>query len=712
MPHSLTVTLVFLLAVVPAGGISAGAMAGLGTKHQHARPRALAVDARGDLVYVALSTADRLAVVDVAAGGARMVAQVPVCAFPEALAALPQGGVVVACRFAPGLRVVTRDDGGPGGVREAPRFQIRVVDAGPEHGHQGIAVDAAGRFAYVASPPRGGVKIVSLDGGGTPPRFVATGLSPHSVQLIPGGPAEPGAAGGHAPRSSPLLLVSNFIGHTVTVHRVERDGGLSAAVQTIHTEAPVLAFAVMPRAPSAPPTTEPALGRGDDLGGALLLATHEDRSLSRANISVEGLDSVLLVLRRSAAGQTLPFVDPGTGKRQTINLSERKRDPLVQIDALAVAADAPAAAVAAAAVGAGTDNLLTAKPGLSALLDSPAWPVGAHPVAVAFLGDGRIVTADHLSDTLTFVSPTEGGTARGPGRAGSSPAIQTVRVGNPERATPADRGELLFYSRALVPNNVADGPLSVYTCAACHADGQIDGRRHPSKRNRFFSMTKTCRGLGGTEPFLSLGKPDTFAAFADNIVSTHAQGALDAPDTFDRYPVSLRLRVGTRWTTLTLSPGAVRAALAAYMARIPVEPSPFVAPGRSALTEAERRGLATFRENCAGCHQLSRSTTGGRAIPPRELERELLAGKVALTSARLYDVGTPVLGAGGNNPPSLRGVWAAAPYFSDGSAPTLEAVLDRTNPNASKVHAPENARLPRPFDEAARRDLLAFLRAL
>ncbi|MEO8212505.1 MAG: hypothetical protein ABI560_04905, partial [Myxococcales bacterium] len=565
----------------------------------------------------------------------------------------------------------------------------------------------AGRFAYVASPPRGGVKIVSLDGEGTPPRFVATGLSPRSVQWIAGGPAEPGAAGARA-LGSPLLLVSNFIDHTVTVHRVEGDGGLSAALQTIHTEAPVLALAVLPQAPSAPPTGEAALGVGDDLSGALLLATHEDRSLSRANISVEGLDSVLLVLRRSAAGQALPFVDPGPGKRQAVNLTERKRHPLVQLDALALAADALAVAV----VGAGTDNLLTAKPRLSGLLDGPAWPVGAHPVAVAFLGDGRVVTADRLSDTLTFVSPPEADPTRDPGRAGSSPGVQTVSVGNPQRATPEDRGELLFYSRALVPNNVADGPLSVYTCAACHADGEIDGRRHPSKRNRFFSMTKSCRGLRGTEPFLSLGKPDTFAAFADNIVSTHAQGALDAPDTFDRYPVSLRVRAGARWTTVKLSPRAVRVALASYMSRIPVEPSPFVAPGRRDLTEPERRGLATFRENCAGCHQLSRSTLGGRAIPPRELERELLAGKVALTSARLYDVGTPVLGAGGNNPPSLRGVWAAAPYFSDGSAPTLEAVLDRTNPNAPKVHAPENATAPRPFDEAVRRDLLAFLRAL
>ena len=56
------------------------------------------------------------------------------------------------------------------------------------------------------------------------------------------------------------------------------------------------------------------------------------------------------------------------------------------------------------------------------------------------------MTADRLSDTLSFV-------------AGGKLAA-TVVVGTPDRPTPAERGELLFFSRALVPNNVADGPLS------------------------------------------------------------------------------------------------------------------------------------------------------------------------------------------------------------------------------------------------------------
>lgn len=655
----------------------APAAAHTGPERGHTRPRALAVDARGDLLYVALSTADKLAVVDVADGRARVVAELPLCAFPDALAPLPGGGVVAACRFDPGLRVVTR---GPQAPTDAGSFRVRVVDAGPEHGHQGLAVDRGGHFAYVASPARGGVKIVGLDESAGAARFVATGVVPRALRMV------------SSKGEGTLLLVSNFIGHTVTVHRVQPDGGLSMALQTITTEAPVLDMAVTASA-------------------ALLLLTQEDRVLSRAHLAVEGLDSVVLRFPRAGPADAQLFADPGRGKRLTINLSEgnlseggapsegapdpeRAAHPLVGLDAIAIAGTGDRVAI----VGAGSDNVLVSAPAARSLLNTPATPVGTHPSAVAFLADGRVVTADRLSDTLSFI------------RAGE--VVQTLSVGSPERRSAADRGEVLFYSRALVPHNVATGPLSLYTCAACHADGQIDGRRHPSKRNRFYSMTKTCRGLRGTEPFLSVGKPSTFAAFADNIVATHAQGALDAPQTFDRYPVTLRLRAGDAWKDATLDADQVRVALAAYMSRIPTEPSPFVAPGQQSLTAGQRRGLKLFRDDCAGCHQLFRSTQASRAISGSDIERSLLAGQAVLTSGRQYDVGTPNLGDGGNNPPSLRNVWAAAPYFSDGSAPTLESVVARTNPNAAKIHAPENSKQPAAFSPEARDDLLDFLRAL
>jgi hypothetical protein len=630
----------------------------------HARPRALALDAGARFLYAALSTTDQLAVVDLSGAAPAVSERLRVCRFPDALAALPGGGVLVACRFEPGLRRVTRAATG--------RWRVTTVDAGPVDGARGLALAPDGTLAYVASPASGGVQVVSLAGAGVV-QTLWTGLSPRALRVVPAGTL-PG-------ESRALLLVSTFIDRRVTVHPIGADGHLAAAIETIATEAPVLDLIVHIFAGGAP---------------ELLLLTHEDRALSRAHGPVEGLDGGVLRLRARAGGA--PFEDPGPSRRAFANLSERA--PEAVVEPVAVARDAQSGTLGL--VGAGADNLLLVAPGDRAL-GGVALAVGASPVAVAALPGGRWVTADRLSDTLTFVDASHA-----PPR-----VVATLSVGTPARASAAELGEVLFYSRALTPHNVADGPLSLYTCAACHDDGHVDGRRHPSKRNRFFSMTKTCRGLGTTAPYLSLGEPATIEAFADNIVATHAQGADRAPDDYDRYPVTLRLRAtAAAWTSRTLSADEVRAALAAYMARIPPEPSPFVAPGRRVLTAEERRGLAVFRDGCAGCHELVGDTTHGNPVPARQLERRLLAGQVALTSRRLYDVGTPVLGKTGNNPPSLRGVWDAAPYFSDGSARTLEDVLRRTDPSAERVHAPANAERPAAWSAGARAALLSFLRAL
>jgi hypothetical protein len=656
-------------AAVPARGPRADALDG------HARPRALAWDAKEARLYVALSTADALAVVDPA--GPSVEARLPACRFPDAVTALPAGGALVACRFEPGLRRVARDGAG--------RWRVTRVEAGPTSGARGLALSPDGALAYVASPAERAVDVVSVaDPGAGVVERVSTGLSPRALRVVPAG-ALPGA-----PRA--LLLVSSFVERRVTVHEVAADGRLGPPVQTIATEAPVLDLEVA----GTPP--------------ALLLFTHEDRPLSRAHLAVEGLDSgVLRLPARAVDAAGPPFVDAGPGRRAFTNLSERAREAVVE--PVAVAHDAATGALAV--VGAGSDDLLilsTRPPSARDPASGTTLAVGTSPVAVAALPGGRWVTADRLSDTLTFVEAT-----------GDIPRVTaTLSVGEPARSSPAEFGEVMFYGRVLTPRNVADGPLSLYTCAACHDDGHVDGRRHPSKRNRFYSMTKTCRGIGTTAPYLSVGEPDTIDAFADNIVATHAQGAEGGPEDYDRYPVTLRLRApgdggsdGSQgWKRVTLSPDEVRAALAAYMARIPPEPSPFVAPGRRALTAEERRGLALFRDGCAGCHELVGDTARGDLVPARELERRLLAGQVALASPRLYDVGTPVLGKTGNNPPSLRGVWDAAPYFSDGSARTLEDVLRRTDPSAKKVHAPANAERPPAWSPEACAALLAFLRAL
>jgi mono/diheme cytochrome c family protein len=634
-----TLTIAVAVLALTAAGATAPAV------DRHTRPRALAFDPTLRVLYVALSTADEIAIVD-AGDAPKLLARRKVCRFPGAVVAKPGGGAIVACRFDSGLRVIEREgrDG----------WRVRVVDAGPESGARGLTIDPSGRVAYVASPSTGGVKVVSIAGAGVL-QSVATGISPRAMRVV--------EIAGRA-----LLLVSNFIEHAVTAHPIAADGRLGDVVQTIRTEAPVLDLTVV----------------GEGHGRELLLLTHEDRPVNRANGPVEGLDSV--VLRLAVKLGAVPFDDPGPGRRRAINLGER-RAPVIEL--AAAAGEGGRIAI----VGAGSDNLLVAD-GVEAMAAAPAVAVGANPSAVAALPGGRFVTADRLSDSLSFV---------GDGR-----VIATLVIGNPERQSPAERGELMFFSRALTPHNVADGPLSLYTCAACHDDGHVDGRRHPAKRNRFFSMTESCRGIGTTAPYLNLGDPETIDAFADNIVATHAQGAERNATGYDKYPVELR--IGPE--RVELSPAEVRAALAAYMAVIPPEPSPYVAFSRRALDRRERRGLAVFRDGCSGCHQLVGDSARGDRIAPADLERKLLTGQVALTSPRRYAVGTPVLGEGGNNPPSLRGVWDAAPYFSDGSARSLDDVLRRTDPEAPTVHAPENATRPPAFSADERAALLAFPRAL
>src|SRR5262245_28318111 len=119
-----------------------------------ARPRALAYDAEDGLLYVALSTTDEVGVVDPRGPAPRLVARLRTCRFPGALAALPGGGALVACRFDAGLRRVTRAADG--------RWRVTTLPAGTESGARGLALAPGGRVAYVASPATSGVKVVAL----------------------------------------------------------------------------------------------------------------------------------------------------------------------------------------------------------------------------------------------------------------------------------------------------------------------------------------------------------------------------------------------------------------------------------------------------------------------------------------------------------------------------------------------------------------------
>src|SRR5580692_10390562 len=116
-----------------------------GYRDGHARPRALAFNRDDGLLYVALSTADQVAVVDPSSSPPRLLTKLDACRFPEAIAALPKGGALVGCRFDPGLVRITGD--------AAAGFRASRLAAGLPAGARGLVVPGDGKRAYVASPP-------------------------------------------------------------------------------------------------------------------------------------------------------------------------------------------------------------------------------------------------------------------------------------------------------------------------------------------------------------------------------------------------------------------------------------------------------------------------------------------------------------------------------------------------------------------------------
>ena len=105
------------------------------------------------------------------------------------------------------------------------------------------------------------------------------------------------------------------------------------------------------------------------------------------------------------------------------------------------------------------------------------------------------------------------------------------------------------------------------------------------------------------------------------------------------------------------------AALAAYQHSIPA-PRP---PAGSFDAAAAERGRAVFSQSCIGCHVGVSGTDNNTGVLHAPSETGMDEAYAARTANKAYRT-TP-----------LRALWQHAPYFHDGSAPTLEAVVEHYN---------------------------------
>lgn len=167
----------------------------------------------------------------------------------------------------------------------------------------------------------------------------------------------------------------------------------------------------------------------------------------------------------------------------------------------------------------------------------------------------------------------------------------------------------------------------------------------------------------------------------------------------DQYDETIRIEQGGTYTLAQPAQKADLDALSTYVNYgIPLPQNPYLAEDGK-LTAAQTRGEKLFQSACVSCH-------GGPFYTDSALGN---AGMDFTQTIVLHDVGTCVKkGAFPDRPgkdvkgqthtacdfdtPTLRGVFATAPYFHDGSARTLLDVVKRL-PSSSELGASEQADL-------------------
>lgn len=132
------------------------------------------------------------------------------------------------------------------------------------------------------------------------------------------------------------------------------------------------------------------------------------------------------------------------------------------------------------------------------------------------------------------------------------------------------------------------------------------------------------------------------------IVQMHGQGNFSDP----------RLNIDIRQSPDLVAPKL--AALAAYQHSLSA-PLP---PSGSYDNAAATRGQVVFNASCASCHVGGNGTDNDSGVLHQPTETGMDGAYAARTANKAYRT-TP-----------LRGLWQHAPYFHDGSAATLAAVVD------------------------------------
>jgi hypothetical protein len=441
-----------------------------------------------------------------------------------------------------------------------------------------------------------------------------------------------------------------LLDHRVVARRVGADGQLGPAA-TIEHDGPIWSFDAVAR----------------DTGAlALVLGGVEDHPLDRSDGAFGYIDSFVFVV------EVEPAATPVARRRHLLNVSEHG---VITPKRVRWASSA------------GTTAMVTSYGSDVAL--AITWPSGnaqsAPTIETHHVGPGitdftgtldRGVMASPLLDAWLVTRP------------GQPPRVMPVPDPTDDR-TPSERlGEALAFTGLMAPHATSAGRRSRFTCETCHFEGTTDGRTHWTGREDVHATTKTLRGLLNNRPHFSRALDRTTAGMV------HAEFRVANRGT-DFDPWFSLSRADAPWLATLgappdpLDPVTLRRALIDFLAAFTPEPNPAV-HGLVAFTPVQAEGARRFELRCESCHRARLVADDPASAVPFERWAELVlhpSGGIVWGSEARHRTGvTPYVHVDGPRVPSLRRLHVKRPLLTNGSASTVDAVLDAIRLDAPEVH--------------------------
>lgn len=471
------------------------------------------------------------------------------------------------------------------------------------------------------------------------------------------------------------VAVSSALDHSVELYDPARPLG-SAPLRIVH-DAPIYAAELLPSREKGQPLLA--------LGGL------EDHPLDRSDGAFGNIDSFLFIYRLS------------DGRAEAIDALNLSEFGVLTPKVLARQAD-------------GRLLVLGFGSGRAALVDAPAAAGADSPRAQPT----TFASIPGLTSVLTTEPNRFLGVSTIFDRAVRFGVDQATQLGPQAQETEEQRtlhlGEALLFTELMAPFQTSEGKASRFTCEACHFEGWGDGRKHHTGREQVYATTKPLFGLLNNPPLFTRAlDPDVASmAFAEFRVALRGTGH---SEWFSREQAELAWAREAPFAGPPDGPVALRVALLRTLAERPFPPNPR-ALRAGAWTPQVEQGQAVFERVCEGCHsaRLVAQDEASR-VPPAEW-RSLItspSGPIVWAREGYHQTGVlPYVHAQGARASSLRRIVEKTPYFTNGSADSLEQVVGeaRFSPSAfwHRAQTTEQGLMALSADQAEA--LVAFLKLL